>query len=197
MKAIVNANIKNAIIVAIISNNEKCPGLLWAKQKGFNTIALDHTQFTSRESYDLALMQSIDHFQPDLIVLAGFMRILGQQFCHHYATKLINIHPSLLPAMPGLNTHQNAIDAGCKITGCTVHFVTQDLDNGPIIAQAAVAISAQDTVETLAQKVLALEHVIYPIAIQDFVFNHLSIQDKRVINQRVDCDYDSQKIIAF
>ncbi|MCV2509154.1 MAG: phosphoribosylglycinamide formyltransferase, partial [Neisseriaceae bacterium] len=149
------------------------------------------------EAYDSALVKLIDQFEPDLVVLAGFMRILSQSFCQHYQDRLMNIHPSLLPAFPGLNTHQNAIDSGCKIAGCTVHFVTPELDNGPIIAQAAVSINSQDTSETLAKKVLDCEHIIYPMAIQDFVFNHLSIKGNKVINQRKHDNNHQEKILNF
>ncbi|QRN40606.1 MAG: phosphoribosylglycinamide formyltransferase [Neisseriaceae bacterium] len=196
MKAIVNANIKNATIVAVISNNENAPGISWAEQQGLNAISLNHQSFVSREAYDSTLIKLIDQFEPDLVVLAGFMRILSESFCEHYKNRLMNIHPSLLPAFPGLNTHKNAIESGCKIAGCTVHFVTPKLDSGPIIAQAAVPITSGDTAETLAKKVLSCEHIIYPMAIQDFIFNNLLIKENKVINQRQH-DEHQQKILNF
>lgn len=182
MQAIVNANIEGAHIAAIISNQETAKGIAWAKEKGIKTTVLNHKDFVSREGFDLVLMKEIDQHQPDLVVLAGFMRILTPAFTSHYEGRLMNIHPSLLPSFTGLHTHQRAIDMGCKIAGVTVHFVTSELDHGPIIAQQAVEIDDQDDAETLAAKVLKIEHKIYPQAVADFVSGSLKIEGLRVLN---------------
>lgn len=158
-----------ARVVAVLSNKADAPGLALAREFGLDTDALDHKAFTSRETFDAALMQRIDAYDhagaPVLVVLAGFMRILSEGFVTHYAGRLVNIHPSLLPAFAGLNTHQRAIDAGCKVAGATVHLVTAELDHGPILAQAVVPVLPGDTAETLAARVLTQEHLIYPRAI--------------------------------
>lgn len=151
----------NARVTAVISNRADAAGLQWAKEQGIATASIDHKAFDSREAFDQALMQQIDAHQPTLVVLAGFMRILTPAFVAHYAGRLINIHPSLLPAFTGLHTHQRAIDAGCKFAGVTVHRVTAELDVGPILAQAVVPILPTETAATLAAKVLTQEHVIY------------------------------------
>jgi phosphoribosylglycinamide formyltransferase-1 len=159
----------NARVAAVISNKADAPGLVFAKSQGIVTEVLDHKQFDSREAFDVALAQLIDRFgdasEPPLVVLAGFMRILTPAFVAHYAGRLVNIHPSLLPAFAGLHTHQRAIDAGCKLAGATVHLVTPELDSGPILAQAAVPVLPDDTAQTLAARVLTQEHLIYPQAI--------------------------------
>lgn len=183
MQAIVSANITGACVAAVIANRADALGLQWAKEQGIETAFLAHGDYASREDFDRALCQLIDVYQPDLLVLAGFMRILSADFCRHYAHRMMNIHPSLLPAFPGLHTHQRALDEGCKIAGCTVHFVTPNLDSGPIIAQAAVAISPDDDADTLAAKVLCCEHQIYPQAVADFVSGSLKVQGNRVIRQ--------------
>ncbi len=152
----------NAQVVAVISNRADAAGLLWAKEQGIATASIDHKTFDSREAFDQALIQQIDAFEPSLIVLAGFMRILTSAFVAHYEDRLINIHPSLLPAFTGLHTHQRAIDAGCQFAGATVHRVTAELDIGPILAQAVVPILPNDTAEILAARVLSQEHVLYP-----------------------------------
>lgn len=158
-----------ARVAAVLSNKADAPGLALAREFGLDTDALDHKAFTSREAFDAALMQRIDAYDqagaPVLVVLAGFMRILGAGFVTHYAGRLVNIHPSLLPAFAGLNTHQRAIDAGCKVAGATVHLVTPELDHGPILAQAVVPVLPGDTADTLAARVLTQEHLIYPRAI--------------------------------
>lgn len=182
MQAIVNANIEGARIAAVISNQETAKGIAWAKEKGIKTAVLNHQDFVSREGFDSVLMKEIDQHQPDLVVLAGFMRILTPAFTNHYEERLMNIHPSLLPSFTGLHTHQRAIDMGCKIAGATVHFVTSELDHGPIIAQQAVAIEDQDDAETLAAKVLKIEHQIYPKAVADFVSGSLKVEGLRVLN---------------
>lgn len=154
-----------ARVAAVVSNKADAGGLAVAKAQGIATAALDHRNFTSRETFDAQLMQTVDQFVPTLVVLAGFMRILTPAFVSHYDGRLINIHPSLLPAFPGLHTHQRAIDAGCQFAGATVHRVTTELDVGPILAQAVVPILPTDTAETLAYRVLSQEHVMYPKAI--------------------------------
>lgn len=154
-----------ARVAAVVSNKADAGGLAVAKAQGIATAALDHRNFTSRETFDAQLMQTVDQFAPTLVVLAGFMRILTPAFVSHYDGRLINIHPSLLPAFPGLHTHQRAIDAGCQFAGATVHRVTTELDVGPILAQAVVPILPSDTAETLAYRVLSQEHVMYPKAI--------------------------------
>jgi phosphoribosylglycinamide formyltransferase 1 len=158
-----------ASVAAVISNRPGAAGLQLAQSLGVTTQLLDHRSFESREAFDAALMQVIDGYQPALVVLAGFMRILTPGFVSHYAGRLINIHPSLLPAFTGLNTHQRAIDAGCTEAGCTVHQVTAELDHGPILAQAAVPVLADDTAETLAARVLVEEHRLYPQAVRDWL----------------------------
>ena len=159
----------NARVAAVISNRADAAGLQWAKEQSISTTSLDHKAFDSREAFDQALIQQIDAYNPSLVVLAGFMRILTPAFVAHYAGRLINIHPSLLPAFTGLHTHQRAIDAGCKFAGATVHQVTAELDVGPILAQAVVPILDTDTAATLAQRVVSQEHLIYPQAVADFI----------------------------
>ena len=158
-----------ARIAVVISNKDDAKGLQWAAGQGIATAVLDHKAYASREDFDAALMQAIDHYAtPEslpLVVLAGFMRILTPGFVAHYAGRLVNIHPSLLPAFAGLNTHARAIAAGCKFAGATVHLVTAELDHGPILAQAVVPVLPADTPESLAQRVLSQEHRIYPEAI--------------------------------
>ena len=162
----------NARVAAVISNRADAAGLQWAKEQGISTSSLDHKAFDSREAFDQALMQQIDACNPSLVVLAGFMRILTPVFVAHYAGRLINIHPSLLPAFTGLHTHQRAIDAGCKFAGATVHQVTAELDVGPILAQAVVPVLSDDTEATLAARVLTQEHLIYPQVVADFIKLH-------------------------
>ena len=156
-------------IAAVVSNKADAKGLVFARDHGIATAVLDHKAFESREAFDAALAQAIDQYQPALVVRAGFMRILTPGFVAHYAGRLINIHPSLLPAFTGLHTHQRAIDAGCKFAGVTVHQVTAELDVGPILDQAVVPVLPDDTAETLAARVLTQEHVIYPRAVRALV----------------------------
>ena len=156
-------------IAAVVSNKADAQGLVFAREHGIATAVLDHKAFESREAFDAALAQAIDQYQPALVVLAGFMRILTPGFVEHYAGRLINIHPSLLPAFTGLHTHQRAIDAGCKFAGVTVHQVTAELDVGPILDQAVVPVLPGDTAQTLAARVLTQEHVIYPRAVRALV----------------------------
>jgi phosphoribosylglycinamide formyltransferase-1 len=156
----------NARLSAVISNRSDADGLRLARQAGIDTEVLAHTDFASRQAFDAALMQGIDARQPTLVLLAGFMRILTPEFVRHYEGRLINIHPSLLPAFAGLHTHRRALEAGCKVAGATVHQVTAELDHGPILAQAAVPVLPNDTEHTLAARVLAVEHQIYPQAVR-------------------------------
>ena len=159
----------NARVAAVISNRADAAGLQWAKAQSISTACLDHKAFDSREAFDQALIQQIDAHNPSLVVLTGFMRILTPAFVAHYSGRLINIHPSLLPAFTGLHTHQRAIDAGCKFAGATVHQVTAELDVGPILAQAVVPILDTDTAATLAQRVLSQEHLIYAQAVASLI----------------------------
>lgn len=159
----------NARVSAVVSNKADAQGLVFARDNGIATEVLDHRQFDSREAFDAELAQVIDRHAPDLVVLAGFMRILTPGFVAHYEGRLINIHPSLLPAFTGLHTHQRAIDAGCKFAGCTVHRVTAELDVGPILEQAVVPVLQGDTAELLAARVLEQEHIIYPQAVLNLI----------------------------
>ena len=162
-----------AQVVAVISNRPGAQGLDHAATQGIATATVDHRQHASRDAFDAALAAQIDHFKPDLVVLAGFMRILGDEFVQRYEGRMLNIHPSLLPAFAGLHTHRRAIEAGCKLAGASVHFVTATLDHGPIVAQAAVPVLPDDTPESLSARVLAQEHVIYPLAVGWFVNDQL------------------------
>ena len=154
-----------ARIAAVISNKADAKGLQFAQENGIATEVLDHKAFDSREAFDAALAEVIDRHDPAVVVLAGFMRILTPGFVARYAGRLVNIHPSLLPAFTGLHTHQRALEAGCKFAGCTVHLVTAELDVGPILEQAVVPVLEGDTADTLAARVLTQEHVIYPRAV--------------------------------
>ena len=164
-----------ARVAAVISNKPSAKGLALAQHHGITTQVVDHTNFANatnpREAFDTALIKQIDQHAPALVVLAGFMRILTPMFVAHYQGRLINIHPSLLPAFPGLNTHQRAIDAGCQFAGATVHQVSAELDHGPILAQAVVPVMENDTAESLAARVLTQEHLIYPAEIAKFLGN--------------------------
>jgi phosphoribosylglycinamide formyltransferase-1 len=166
-----------ARIAAVISNKHDAGGLAFAKQHGIATAVVANKEFASRAAFDAALQQQIDRFAPDLVVLAGFMRILTPAFVAHYQGRLLNIHPSLLPLFPGLHTHQQAIDAGETVHGATVHFVTAELDHGPVVAQATVPVLPGDTEHTLAARVLVQEHQLYPRAIRLFIEDRLSIED--------------------
>ena len=158
-----------ARVAAVISNKADAQGLVFAREKGIATAVLDHKVYNSREDFDAALMTEIDRHAPALVVLAGFMRILTTGFVNHYAGRLLNIHPSLLPAFAGLHTHRRALEAGCKFAGATVHEVTPELDHGPILAQAVVPVLPDDTPQVLAERVLTQEHRIYPQAVADFL----------------------------
>ena len=161
-----------ARVAAVVSNKADAKGLAFAREQGIATEVLDHKQFASREAFDAALAEVIDRYAPTVVVLAGFMRILTPAFVERYAGRLVNIHPSLLPAFTGLHTHQRALDAGCKFAGCTVHLVTVELDVGPILEQAVVPVLEGDTADTLAARVLTQEHVIYPRAVAALLRQH-------------------------
>jgi phosphoribosylglycinamide formyltransferase-1 len=158
-----------ARVAAVLSNKADAKGLAFAKERGIATAVLDHKAYDSREAFDAAMMAAIDAHQPALVVLAGFMRILTPGFVAHYAGRLLNIHPSLLPAFPGLHTHRRAIEAGCRFAGATVHQVTAELDHGPILAQAVVPVLPADDEHALAARVLTQEHLIYPRAIVELL----------------------------
>jgi phosphoribosylglycinamide formyltransferase-1 len=170
-----------AKIAAVISNKADAKGLEFAASHGIATQVVTNKAFSSRALFDAALREAIDAYQPDLVVLAGFMRILGADFVAHYENRLLNIHPSLLPSFPGLDTHLKALEFGCKVHGATVHFVTAQLDHGPIIAQAAVPVLPDDNEDSLAARVLEQEHQIYPRAIRWFVSNQLKVESGRVV----------------
>lgn len=164
-----------ARISAVISNRADAYGLERAKQAGIATAILDHKQFDGREAFDAALVEAIDAFDPQLVVLAGFMRILTPGFVRHYAGRLLNIHPSLLPKYKGLHTHQRALDAGDSEHGCSVHFVSEELDGGPLVVQAVVPVQSDDSPSSLAQRVHEQEHVIYPLAVRWFAAGRLQL----------------------
>lgn len=176
MEAIVRAGLP-ARIATVISNRPDAPGLKFAAQAGVRAQVVDDRAFPSREAFEGALAAAIDEHSPDLLALAGFMRVLGGDFVRRYAGRMINIHPSLLPAFPGLHTHRRALQEGVKLHGCTVHFVTPQVDHGPIIAQAAVPVRAGDTETTLAARVLKQEHRVYPLALRWFVEDRLVVDD--------------------
>jgi len=168
MEALLEAGLP-ARVAAVISNSPLAKGLAAAQKRGIETAVVDHRAFPDRAAFDGALAAEIDRHRPDLVVLAGFMRILTEPFIERYRGRLINIHPSLLPEFPGLDTHRRALAAGAKTHGCTVHFVTPVVDGGPIIAQAAVAVEHGDTEERLAARVLAEEHRVYPRVVREFL----------------------------
>lgn len=174
MQALVEAGLP---VSAVISNQAQAKGLDFAKERGIATAVVEHRSFATREEFETALGREIDRFAPRLVVLAGFMRVLTPGFVARYGGRMLNIHPSLLPAFPGLHTHERAIEAGVKLHGCTVHFVTAELDSGPIVIQAALPVRAGDTPETLAARVLRQEHVIYPRAVRWFLDGRLVIRD--------------------
>ena len=191
MEAILDAAMPRTIkadlplnIKAVISNRPDAGGLITAAQRGVATRVVDHTTHASRETFDAALAEVIDAFAPDFIVLAGFMRVLTAQFVARYSKRMINIHPSLLPAFPGLHTHRQALAAGVKIHGATVHFVTPQLDHGPIIIQAAVPVLPDDDEGTLGQRVLAQEHRIYPQALKWLAEDRVFFTDNDVVGIR-------------
>ena len=186
MQALVEAGVP---VAAVLSNRADAAGLAYAASRGIATAVVPHHNFASREAFDAALAQAIDGFRPDLVLLAGFMRILSESFVERYHGRLLNIHPSLLPAFPGLDTHARALAAGVKLHGCSVHFVTPQLDHGPIVIQAAVPVLADDDETRLAARVLAQEHRIYPQAAHWFLEGKLVIERGVV---RVKGDYPQQ-----
>lgn len=170
-----------AEVVAVISNRPDAAGLAWASARGIEAQAIDHRAHPDRGRFDAALAAAIDAHAPDLVLLAGFLRILTPGFVQHYAGRLLNIHPSLLPAFPGLHTHRRALEAGCKLAGATVHFVTAELDHGPIVAQGMVPVLPRDDEAALAARVLAVEHRLYPLAVRWWVEGRLRVEDGRVV----------------
>ena len=174
----------NARIAAVVSNRPDAAGLAFAAARGIPVASLDHRPFASREAFDAELASLIEAFRPDVVALAGFMRILTPAFVARFAGRLVNVHPSLLPAFAGLHTHRRAIEAGCKVSGATIHFVTPVLDHGPIIAQAIVPVLADDTEDALARRVLEREHVIYPRAVRWLVDDALRIAGGIVTHRR-------------
>jgi phosphoribosylglycinamide formyltransferase 1 len=179
MQAILEAGL-DAEICAVVSNNPAAAGLETARSAGVATRIVNHREFGDRASFDLALAETITAFRPDLVVLAGFMRILTGEFIARYSGRIMNIHPSLLPAFPGLDTHRRALEEGVRLHGCTVHFVTPTLDHGPIVVQAAVPVMPADDEHSLAARVLAQEHVVYPQAIRMFLEDRIALVDGRV-----------------
>lgn len=177
LQALLDARIP---VSAVISNKAGVGGLEIAERHGIATRVVEHRAYAGREAFDAALAAAIDEFKPELVVLAGFMRILTPGFVERHAGRLVNIHPSLLPSFPGLDTHERALEAGVKLHGCTVHFVTADLDHGPIIAQAAVPVLDDDTPDTLAARVLREEHRIFPEAVRAFLDGRLRVRGLRV-----------------
>lgn len=183
MRAIVEAR-TGLEVKAVISSNPQAPGLAWAAGQGIATRAVDHRQFDSREAFDRRLASEIEALRPDLVLLAGFMRIFTEEFVRRFPQRMLNIHPSLLPAFPGLHTHRQALAAGVKLHGATVHVVTPALDNGPIVIQGAVPVLAQDTEESLAARVLAVEHRIYPQAVRWFLEDRIEFTKPGVVQVR-------------
>ena len=179
MQAIIEAKLPYKIC-GVFSNNPDAEGISHAKHAGIETYVIDHRDYPDRVSYDEALGESIETLNPDLIVLAGFMRILTPSIINRFSNRIINIHPSIIPAFTGLNTHNRALATGVRVHGCTVHFVTPDLDEGPIIAQAALQIKSDDTPQTLSERVLALEHKILPKTITWILEGLCSLSDGQV-----------------
>jgi len=173
-----------AEVVAVLADRPDAAGLAWAREQGIAASAVEFKAFAQREAFDAALAEAIDAHVPDLVVLAGFMRILGAAFVRRYEGRLLNIHPSLLPAFPGLHTHRRALVAGCKAVGATVHFVTPELDHGPIVMQSVVPVRAGDDEAALAARVLATEHVIYPLSVRWFVEGELRVEGGLVRHAR-------------
>lgn len=182
LQALIDASTSGELSVeirAVISNRPDAKGLQRARDAGIPTETLDHKAFESREAFDQALQKLIDSFEPKLVILAGFMRLLTDDFVAHYLGRMLNIHPSLLPAYTGLNTHQRVLDAGDKQHGASVHFVTAELDGGPLILQVSVDVQPDDTAEELAARVLEREHKIYPLAVQWFADGRLQLRDQQ------------------
>src|SRR4051812_36333318 len=192
MQALLDAGLP---VAAVISNDPAAQGLRLAADRGVATAAIDHRSYGSREAFDAALAKAIDRYAPRLVALAGFMRILTPTFVARYAGRVLNIHPSLLPAFPGLDTHARALAAGVKLHGCTVHFVTAELDHGPIVIQAALPVRAGDSAQTLASRVLKQEHVVYPRAVRWFLEDRLVI-DTGVVHVKGAESLDAQLVIS-
>lgn len=188
MEAIVRARISGAQVSAVISNRPDAAGLGFAAEEGIPAVVVDHKAYPNRETFDAALADAIDAHQPDLVVLAGFMRVLTDGFVNRYHGRLLNIHPSLLPAFPGLHTHQRALEAGVRVHGTTVHFVTPALDCGPIVIQAVVPVLPGDDEGALAARVLKQEHRIYPQAVRWFVENRLILSPEGRVEVRDEVD---------
>jgi phosphoribosylglycinamide formyltransferase-1 len=183
-------------VSAVISNVAGAKGLDTAAARGVPARTVEHRKFASREAFDAALAAAIDEFRPRLVVLAGFMRILTPGFVERYRGRLLNIHPSLLPAFPGLHTHERALQAGVKLHGCTVHFVTADLDHGPVVIQASVPVREGDTPQALSARVLRQEHVIYPRAVRWFLDGKLVIEGGGVRVKDQNAGTDAQMVVA-
>ena len=183
MRSIVEAR-TGLDVKAVISNRPDAPGLAWARSQGLPAIALDHKAHATREAFDAELAAAIERLAPDLVLLAGFMRILTPEFIARFPRRILNIHPSLLPAFPGLHTHRRALEAGVKLHGCTVHLVTPELDSGPIVAQAAVPVLRGDTEETLAARVLEAEHRVYPQVVSWFLEDRVEFLDGDIVQIR-------------
>ena len=186
MEAIVRACAADgwpAQVAAVISNRADAAGLAFARSHGIAAVVVDHKAFATRDAFDTELARTIDAFAPDVIALAGFMRILGDAFVQRYVGRLVNVHPSLLPAFTGLHTHRRAIEAGCKLAGATVHFVTPQLDHGPIIAQAVVPVLPGDTAAALSARVLEREHALYPLAVGWLVRGQLRVDANGIVTQ--------------
>jgi phosphoribosylglycinamide formyltransferase-1 len=181
LRAIIDAADPLVEVRAVISNHSHAKGLIHAQQVGIATEVLDHTQFKSQLDFDIALQVHIDHYQPKLVILAGFMRILSPEFVTHYQGRLLNIHPSLLPAFRGLHTHKRVLESGAKEHGASVHFVTENLDAGPVIIQARVLVFPNDDEKSLAARVLQEEHRIYPQAIHWFAQGRLQLHSQRAL----------------
>ena len=179
MQALVDAQLSGRC-AAVIANRPDAAGLAWAAARGLPTAVVDHKSFASRDEFDAALAAEIERHGPDLVLLAGFMRVLGQDFVRRFDGRLLNIHPSLLPAFPGMHTHRAALAADVKIHGCTVHFVTPALDCGPIVVQAAVPVLAADSEDTLAARVLVQEHIVYAQAVRWFLEGRITVVDGHV-----------------
>lgn len=193
MQALLEAGLP---VSAVISNRADAKGLAIAASRGVATRVVEHRKFPSREAFDAALAEEIDRFEPRLVALAGFMRVLTPGFVERYAGRMLNIHPSLLPAFPGLDTHARALASGAKVHGCTVHFVTAELDHGPIVIQAEVKVRKGDSAEALAARVLRQEHVIYPRAVRWFLDGRLVIRDGKVRVIGSNAGNDAQLVAA-
>ena len=179
MQSLIDAGLPGRC-AAVIANRPDAGGLAWAAARGVPTAIVDHKAYPDRETFDRALGDEIERHEPALVLLAGFMRVLGNAFVERFAGRMLNIHPSLLPSFPGLHTHASALKAGVKVHGCTVHFVTPTLDCGPIVVQAAVPVLPDDSEQALAARVLAQEHVVYPQAARWFLDGRLAVVDGRV-----------------